>query len=636
MGAHRPRRGLPEGRRIARLNDARPAGHPSGDPASGDPASGVSRRVDRVLPDVPAVDRAFDYSVPAEMDAAVDVGTIVRVPLHGRRVRGWVLGTDVVSEAPPDRVLPIRAVVSAGPPAPVVDLTAFAAWRWAGPRAAFLRAASAPNVIAATRAREPDLGVFPTHPAPMELPSAPARLVVWPPARSRADLVASMVDPEGSTLLIAPDAVEADALARRLEAEGRHVVLMRADRSAADRTAAWDASRNGACVVVGGRVAVLAPVPDLRAVIVLDDADEALAEERAPAWHARDLAHERARREGARFDIVTPAPTVEAVELAGAPVVAPPAVCRAGWPRVEIVDRRDDAPGLGLLSAALGPALHRALDDGGRAVCVLNRRGRAHLLLCRTCGEPARCSRCEATVSESAGGLTCGRCATVQELRCRHCGNARFRALKPGVVRLRDELAGIVPHHQVIAVDGSSAPLTPFDVAVGTEAAFHRVGDNPARPVRLVAFLDLDQELLAPRYRAAEQSLWLLVRAARLVGPRDGGGVVLVQTRVPGHEVLRTVCDADPEPALAAETARRRDLHFPPFGGLAEVRGGADAVAAACEALQGRVTVLGPAGAAALLRAPSTRVLCDALAAVDLTPARALGRLRVDVDPLRV
>jgi primosomal protein N' (replication factor Y) len=589
-----------------------------------------------VLPDVPAVHRVFDYTVPDDLAGSVEIGTIVRVPLHGRRVRGWVLGVDVESDVPPERLRPIRAVVSAGPPAPVVELTEFAAWRWAGPRTAFLRAASPPNLVADVAAPEPDLGVFPDRPGPMDLPDAGARLVVWPPASDRTDLVASMVDPEGSTLLIAPDAAEADALAEHLEREGRHVVVMRADRSAADRTAAWDAARRGACVVVGGRLAVLAPVPDLRSVIVLDDADEALAEERAPAWHARDLAHERARREGARFDIITPAPTPEAIALAGAPVVAPPEVRRAGWPRVEIVDRRDDPPGLGLLSAALGPALHRALDAGGRAVCVLNRRGRAHLLLCRTCGEPARCSRCDATVAEGGGGLVCGRCETVDELRCRHCGSARFRALKPGVVRLREELAGLVPHHQVVAVDGTSAPLTPFDVAIGTEAVLHRVGADPGHPVRLVAFLDLDQELLAPRFRAGEQSLWLLVRAARLVGTRAAGGLVLVQTRVPEHEVLRAARDHDPEPVSAAETARRRDLGFPPFGGLAELRGGAEAVAAACEVLRAHVTVLGPSGAGALLRAPSTRVLCDALEAVDLAPARALGRLRVDVDPLRV
>ena len=55
----------------------------------------------------------------------------------------------------------------------------------------------------------------------------------------------------------------------------------------------------------------------------------------------------------------------------------------------------------------------------------------------------------------------------------------------------------------------------------------------------LVAFLELDQELLAPRARAAEQALWLLVRAARLLGPRAAKGVLLLQTRLPEHEVVR-------------------------------------------------------------------------------------------------
>lgn len=600
-----------------------------------DPSAQSRVRVDRVLPDVPAVDRPFDYSVPHELRAA-EVGTIVRIPLHGRRVRGWVVERDVDSEAPPGRLLPVRAMVSAGPPADVVALSEFAAWRWAGPRAAFLRAGSPPNVVAATSAPEPDVAVFPERPVALDLPDTPRRLIVWPPAEPRDGLVLGLVDTEGSSIVLAPDPVEGAILVARLEAEGRHVIEMRADHAPARRTMAWDAARRGACVVIGGRVAALAPVPDLRAVIVLDDADEAFAEERAPAWHARDLAFERARRVGARVDVVTPAPTVEGAELAGAPISAPRDVCRRGWPRLQVVDRREDPPGLGLLSAALGPALHRALDAGGRAVCVLNRRGRAHLLLCRSCGEPARCARCDATMAEAAGALSCGRCGTVDETRCRHCGSARFRALKPGVVGLRDELAGLVPHHRVLAVDASSAPLPTFDVAVGTEAVLHRTVPDPLRPVLLVAFLDLDQELLAPRYRAAEQALWLLVRAARLVGARDLGGVIFAQTRVPEHEVLEAVTQADPLPALAAETTRRRDLGFPPFGGLAELSGHPEAVATACAALRGRLTVLGPSATGALLRAPSTAELCDVLAAVDLAPARAQGRLRVDVDPLRV
>jgi primosomal protein N' len=109
-----------------------------------------------------------------------------------------------------------------------------------------------------------------------------------------------------------------------------------------------------------------------------------------------------------------------------------------------------------------------------------------------------------------------------------------------------------------------------------------------------------------------------------------------VQTRVPDHEVLLGVRNGDPGPVLERERDRRREHGFPPFGGLAELSGDPAAVAAACDTLRSKVRVLGPTAGRALLRADTVDVLCDALAAVDLAPARALGRLRVDVDPLRV
>jgi primosomal protein N' len=56
-------------------------------------------RVCRVVPDITAVEREFDYSVPDPLAALVRVGAIVRVPLHGRRVRGWVVADDVASES---------------------------------------------------------------------------------------------------------------------------------------------------------------------------------------------------------------------------------------------------------------------------------------------------------------------------------------------------------------------------------------------------------------------------------------------------------------------------------------------------------------------------------------------------------
>jgi len=106
-------------------------------------------RVCRVAPDVTAVERVFDYLVPDALAPLVRVGAIVRVPLHGRRVRGWVVADDV-TPGTDERLLEVLAVASDGPSADVVALTDWIAWRWSGPRIAVLRSASAPNRVAPT------------------------------------------------------------------------------------------------------------------------------------------------------------------------------------------------------------------------------------------------------------------------------------------------------------------------------------------------------------------------------------------------------------------------------------------------------------------------------------------------------
>ncbi|MGB3056022.1 MAG: hypothetical protein WBB52_14345, partial [Acidimicrobiales bacterium] len=107
--------------------------------------TGEGRRVVRVLPDVAAIDKEFDYLVPTGV--AVSVGDVVRVDLHGRRVGGWVVAADVESE-PGITLRPLAKVSGRGPSPDVIELADWAAWRWAGRRASYLRTASPPAVVA--------------------------------------------------------------------------------------------------------------------------------------------------------------------------------------------------------------------------------------------------------------------------------------------------------------------------------------------------------------------------------------------------------------------------------------------------------------------------------------------------------
>lgn len=570
------------------------------------------------------------------------VGTIVRVPLQGRSVRGWVVETDVVSATDPARLRPLKKIVGAGPPSELIALAGWAAWRWAGPGVAFLRVASPENTIPIAPPSDAGSGTEVDVDA-----QARVRVHRWAPASPRGALVSALLAETGSTIVVLPEGRRTGALVRSLAGSGRNVVVLASDQSGAQRTRAWRAASAGGCVVVGGRTAVWAPVPDLGAIIVLDEGDEALKEERAPAWHARDVAIERARRLGARVELVTAVPTIDAIVAADEVVLTSRPTERGGWPVVEVIDRREEPPGFGLLTEALGDALRRAIaasPDGGRgrAVCLLNRKGRARLLACVACGELARCESCGAAVIEADDRiLSCPRCSTTRPKVCLHCHATRMKAVRPGIAHLREDLSALLPRASVVEVEAATGEIPPADVLVGTEAVLHRVPIDGARPVRLVVFLDADQELLAPRVHAAEQALFLVARAARLVGPRSGPGRILIQTRVPDHEVVEAVRRAEPDLVTGPERTRREALGYPPFGGLAEVSGAAaavDAIAVTLREIDG-ITLLGPveagAGKRALVQAATVVALCDALA--EATPsARAFGRLRVDVDPLRV
>jgi primosomal protein N' (replication factor Y) len=185
---------------------------------------------------------------------------------------------------------------------------------------------------------------------------------------------------------------------------------------------------------------------------------------------------------------------------------------------------------------------------------------------------------------------------------------------------LREELEGAAGR-TVVAVTGSDAAApAPAGVYVGTEALLHRI-----RRADVVAFLEFDSEMLAPRFRANEQALALVVRAGR-IAPE-----VLLQTFTPTHEVIVAALAADPAQILPVESARREALGLPPFAALAVISGtGADEIVAQLPSV---VQVGGDGSGRHLVRAQSWSVLGEALNAADRPPG---SRIRIEVDPPRI
>jgi primosomal protein N' (replication factor Y) (superfamily II helicase) len=571
--------------------------------------------VARVLPNVIGLDRHFDYLVPVPLEARVAIGDLVRVPLHGRRVGGWILGLDPDDDAPAQpRVLKeIAKLTGRGPSSELIELATWAAERWVGRRRNFLVAASPPVAVGAIpENRRTSARPGPASPASTRLLEASGGVLRLPPTSDPLPAVLSAIG-TGPTVVVVPEVDEARLVAARLRRHGVTVALYPEE---------WAAAAGGVDVVVGARSAAWAPCPGLAAAVILDEHDESLQEEGSPTWHARDVLAERCRRAGAALLLVSPAPSVTSVHRW---TVARPTVQRerAGWPIVEVVDRTGEEPWKrSLLTSALIGHLRR---PDQRVVCVSNTTGRARIIACRSCRELARCESCSAALRlDDEGALTCTRCHLTRPPVCALCGSTAFANLRPGVTRLREELEAAAGRPVALVTGASTGTLPDAGVYVGTEAVLHRVAGAD-----VVAFLDIDHELLAPRYRAWEHTMALLVRAARVVGRRDLGGRILLHTFVPDHEVLRAVVLADPGRAAAADLRRRQQLGLPPFGALAEIAGtGAPDFVAS---LSGVTVGGGPERF--LVRADSAEELSSALRA-GVRPPR--HRLRIAVDPPRV
>ncbi len=627
-----------------------------------------------MLPDVVRLDKAFDYAVPDAWQAdgraeRLQVGSIVRIRLGSRRLRGWV--TEIGVDPPPGVALqPLAGLSGMGPPADVVSLARWAAWRWAGRTVHLLRAASPPRVVTrpaaagaqshnqggeptgrAVRRTDPDhsggavaagerrerererlhRGAADSMPAPSSQAAvvgddSPERLdslfersgavtVLRIPPADDGLAVARAAARRGDALIVVPGLGEARRIAGALRREGVRVALGFDD---------WAVAAAGA-TVVGTRTAVWLPMPRLAAVVVLDEHSESLQSEQAPTWHAREVALERARKAGAPTVLVSPVPTLEAL-ADGELATLDRAAEFDGWSAVEVLDRRLEDPVRGGLFAE--GLRDRLVAAGGRVAVVLNRKGRGRLLACKACGELARTSDGRVPMRLIDEELVAADGSERRPVVCAECGSTVLRNLRMGVTRAREELAALAGE-PVGEITSEAGALASERIVIGTEAVLWRLPS-----AALVVFLDFDQELLAPRQRASEQALALLARGARLTGGRRGGGRLVVQTRQPDHPVVAAAARADPSIVSTVERDRCRTLDLPPYGAQARVSGpGAEAFIEALRDEAGtEVSVRGPLNGQFLLRSGAHQPLLDLLARTPRPPER----FRLEVDPLRV
>jgi primosomal protein N' len=515
----------------------------------------VTARAVRIVTDVAAVDRPFDYAITDATDQ-VGVGDRVRIDFHNRSVRGWVVGEAL----PGPELKPVKKWLGYGPPASMLDLLRWASERWYSSWSRFLLAASPPRVVTS----------LPTPPLKAELAvsvRAQGRtydpgVIQLAPTSDPLALVLSAYEAtrhrEGSLLVLVPSEGWAERLRGRLEQRGCAV---------ASGAQQWERMRADWPVVVA-RGTALAPVTRVAGVVVIDADDESYRSTASPTWDATTMLRERCRRDDAPMWSTSMVPSPALLARGG---YQKETALGAGWPRVAVVDRRSSDPHEGVLSPVALDAAHRALagDEPVAVVIILQRLGSGRLLACSNCGELARCVVCAQAEEEDGGTLTCSSHHEVRARFCRLCGSTKLKRLRVGVTTLVRDVAAQLAQ-PVSEVTAATDPQSEFQrVVVGTEAVWARV-----RRSALVVFVDFDQYLLAPRSSARRAAITAVGKAGRLVGSRrDDRGLVVLQTRRGDDTVVHALRNVDFDQIVDEDVATAELLGLAPYGASAEVTG---------------------------------------------------------------
>jgi primosomal protein N' (replication factor Y) (superfamily II helicase) len=573
--------------------------------------------------------RPFTYEVPD----GTRKGAVVAMRLGRRSVRGVVADVGVSAPAGVEPI-PVGSLLDEVP-APLVDLALWIADYYGSTPARAL------ELVAPTR-RNPR-GERASPALRETLPGEPEPAELTPDQEAAVERIVAALDegvgehvllegPTGSgktevylqacaaalgrglgTIVLVPEIALAPQTVGRFRARfGDVVAILHSSLGEAERRDERDRIVRGeARIVVGARSAVFAAMRGVGLIVVDEEHDPAFKQESDPRYDARTVAAKRAALEGAVavYGSATPRPESWARlrrSSLSARIGAP-------LPRVRLVDLRREA-GYPLSAPLLG-ALGGLVENGGRAILLLNRRGVAPALHCRACGVSRRCVLCDVALTLHADDLLhchhCGRSEPIPRL-CPACGSVELARIGAGTQKLETELRRHLPELERIRLDAevSNRPGALRDaierfraadraVLVGTQIVakgHHFPG------VALAAVVDADTGLALPDFRAEERTFQLVTQLAGRSG-RDAPGRVLVQTFQPDATPLRHAVNHDVAGFLAGELERREALGYPPYRHLVSILVAGperEAPLAALRELRGRLDgidaeLLGPA-----------------------------------------
>ena len=363
------------------------------------------------------------------------------------------------------------------------------------------------------------------------------------------------------------------------------------DRIRADN---WGQANKGlARIILGTRMAVMASIPNLRAIVVDEEHDQSYKQQEGVRYSARDLAVWRAKKLEIPILLVSATPSLEtwfnAEEKKYKKLNLQQRAARnAVKPTVDIVDLNHDrkagnknAHGF---SQHLLSGITKNLKNGQQTLIFINRRGYSPVLNCEACAWVSDCIKCSAHMvlhrpHNERATLCCHHCGLLKQIpkSCPECGNTDLIPSGKGTQKVEEYLTQEFPNAKILRIDadttrkkGSAEELFgavhdgQADIIVGTQMI---TKGHDYQSISLVGVIDADASLFSQDYRAAERLFAQLMQVTGRAGRSDQSGAsrVIVQTRYPSAAPYKYLKLDEVDGFLSELCSERKMVGLPPF-----------------------------------------------------------------------
>ena len=378
----------------------------------------------------------------------------------------------------------------------------------------------------------------------------------------------------------------------------KRIAVMHSGLTEKRRGIAWQEANLGkAQIILGTRLAALAAIPNLKAIVVDEEHDASYKQQEGTRYSARDLCVWRAHQLSIPIVLASATPSLEtwlaAEDGRYERMRLDARALSSVMPQVKLVrlNKTSTASSPGnphLISSEVRDAIARNLLQKKQSLVLINRRGYAPILSCSACGWLSGCSKCssymvmhKSSILGKKAVLNCHHCGLIKEVPpfCPECGNAELGTIGQGTQQMEDYIQAQWPDAKVLRIDADSSKKSAHaeglfeqihdgtaDIIVGTQMI---AKGHDYQNIGLVAVIDADSRLFSQDYRAAERLFAQLVqvagRAGRASKEQDDAGEICIETRYPDLPVFRHVLGHDVDGFLGHIAAERKDALLPPY-----------------------------------------------------------------------